>query len=179
MGWISIDRKIKENWVWNAEPKCRAAAWIDLIIKAHHEDESIPFNGHPLQLKRGQLLTSVRKLSKEWQWSKDKTLMFLRDLEKENMIIRDTQTVDATLITLVNYSDYQSPPDTHKDTHKDTKQYTDKDTHKDTHKDTDSPQSINKQYKQDKQENNIETATPIWGLPDWSDGDYEEISYEK
>lgn len=175
MGWIKIDRQITDNWVWKAEPFSRGQAWIDLIMKATHEDSSIPFNNHPLQLKRGQLVTSVRKLSKEWQWGKDKVLSFLRDLESENMILRDAQTVHATVLTIVKYDDFQSRTDNDKDNHRDNS----KDNGKDNHKDNDPPHSRTKEHKNIRTKEIKETATPIWGLPDWSDGDYEEISYEK
>lgn len=143
MGWIKIDRQITDNWVWTVDAFSRGQAWIDLIMRATHEDSTIPFNNHPLQLKRGQLVTSIRKLSKEWQWSKDKVLSFLRDLESENMILRDTQTVHATVLTIVNYGVFQNRSDNDKDNHQDKH----KDNDKDNHQDNDSPHSRTKEQK--------------------------------
>lgn len=136
-GWICLHRKIQDCDIWqDPEPYDRRSAWIDLLLSANHNDNSMLFDGHRIVVERGQFLTSVRKLSERWQWSKDRTLRYLRLLEELDMIHRESNA-RRTLITIVNYSNYQDMRDTDKDTDKDSY----KDTHKDTHKDTDTPQT--------------------------------------
>ena len=106
-GWISLHRKLQECDIWlDDEPFDRRSAWIDLLLSANHEDHSMIFDGHRIIVKRGQLITSVRKLSARWHWGKDKTLAYLRLLEELQMIERYADS-RKTLVTIVNYDIYQ------------------------------------------------------------------------
>lgn len=121
-GWICIHRKIRECDIWDYdEPFTRRDAWIDLLLLANHHDKDTIFDGKRITIKRGQYLTSVRKLSKEWHWGKDKTLKYLRLLEQCEMIIREADS-RRTLITIVNYSIYQDKNNDIADSSKDSKQ---------------------------------------------------------
>ena len=132
-GWIKLHRQIQDSAIWvSNEPFDRRSAWIDLLLSANHEDKEIVFDGKKRIIKRGQVLTSVRKLGPRWGWSKDRVLRFLRTMEDLNMVTRSA-TRSETLLTIVKYDDFQNGCDTHKDTYKDTD--------KDTHKDTDKPQT--------------------------------------
>ena len=91
------------------------SAWVDLLLLANHRDVEIIFEYNPMTVKRGQYLTSVRKLSARWGWSKNRTLKYLRLLESLGMIHRESNN-QRTLITIEKYSDYQDIRDTDKDT---------------------------------------------------------------
>lgn len=137
-GWISIHRKILECDIWaNNEPFDMRSAWIDLLLLANHEDVEIVFDYEPFTVKRGQFLTSVRKLGARWSWSKNRVLKYLRLLESLNMIERHSNN-QRTLITIVKYDIYQG--------HRDTDVYTGidtvVDTVVDTSMDTGMPQTI-------------------------------------
>lgn len=133
-GWICLHRQIQDCLIWlDDEPFDRRSAWIDLLLLANHEDKEILFDGKKVTIRRGQFLTSVRKLSERWGWSKDRTLRYLRLLEKLEMIHRESNA-RRTLLTIIKYENYQNLQDTHKDSNKDT--------YKDTHK----PQTTIKQY---------------------------------
>ena len=108
-GWIKIHRKLLEcDDIWDYdEPYTRRDAWIELLLLANHSDKSIIFDNHRIIVKRGQYLTSVRKLSARWQWGKHKTLNFLRLLEECEMIEKESDS-RRTLITIVNYGIYQA-----------------------------------------------------------------------
>lgn len=107
VGWISIHRKIRECVIWDTdEPFTRRDAWIDLLLLANHNDKEILFDGKKIVVKKGQYLTSVRKLAKEWHWGNAKTLSYLRLLEECEMITRNADS-RRTLITIVNYGVYQ------------------------------------------------------------------------
>lgn len=111
-GWIKVYRKLQECELW-LEDKAfdDRSAWIDLLISAGHRDTQIIFNGHPVKISRGQLLTSVRKLAARWKWGNQKTLDYLRLLEELGMIKKDSDNY-RTLITIENYEIYQGEENT-------------------------------------------------------------------
>lgn len=114
LGWIALHRKITENdllWDSSFEPFSRGQAWIDLIMLANHEGRDVVISFNKIHVDRGQHLTSVRKLGERWNWGNGKVLKFFRALEKEGMITRDT-TQGGTLLTIVNYSEYQDVKNT-------------------------------------------------------------------
>lgn len=111
-GFIKLHRKLQDCWIWEIDkPFDERSAWIDLLLSANHTDVKIPFNGELVLVERGQFITSVRKLSEKWKWNKDKVLKFLRLLESDKMIKRDSDKF-RTLITIENYDIYQDKEDT-------------------------------------------------------------------
>ena len=106
-GWIRLYRKLQECWVWeDKEPFDKRSAWIDLLLTANHADAKLLFNGELITVQRGQILTSVRKLSVKWKWSVNKVYRFLKLLESDKMLKKESNK-DRTLLTIVNYSVYQ------------------------------------------------------------------------
>lgn len=106
-GWIKLYRQIQESFIWcDDEPFCRRGAWIDLLLLVNHENKRVIFNGKFIEVKRGQRITSVRKLADRWGWSTKKTISFLNLLEDEKMIVRESDN-KKTLLTIVNYDFYQ------------------------------------------------------------------------
>ncbi len=111
-GFIKLHRKLQDCWIWEIDkPFDERSAWIDLLLSANHTDVKIPFNGGLVLVERGQFITSVRKLSGKWKWNKDRVLKFLRLLESDKMIKRDSDKF-RTLITIENYDIYQDKKDT-------------------------------------------------------------------
>lgn len=119
-GWILLHRKLQECEIWaNSQPFDMRSAWVDLLLLANHRDVEIVFDYKPMIVKRGQYLTSVRKLGARWSWSKNRTLKYLRMLESLNMITRESDN-QRTLVTIVKYEVYQDCRDTGVDTNMDT-----------------------------------------------------------
>lgn len=111
-GWIKTYRKIQDCWIWlDKEPFDKRSAWIDLLLTANHADKKILFNGELITIERGQILTSIRKLADKWKWSYDKVLRFLRLIESDGMIKKESDNF-RTLITIENYELYQDVPNT-------------------------------------------------------------------
>lgn len=111
-GWIKTYRKIQDCWIWlDREPFDKRSAWIDLLLTANHADKKILFNGELITIRRGQILTSVRKLSNRWGWSNDKTLRFLRLIESDGMLKKESDK-SRTLLTIENYEVYQDTANT-------------------------------------------------------------------
>ena len=111
MGWIKLHRKINECWIWEEKPFDKARAWIDLLLLANHSDKKLLFNGNVVTVKKGQYLTSIRKLSERWGWSYDKVSRFIKVLVSEDMLQKESDS-SRTLLTIVNYEVYQDVPNT-------------------------------------------------------------------
>ena len=105
-GWISVHRKLWDSWLWNDKPFSKGQAWIDLLMLANHTDDKTLIDGNLVDVKRGERITSLRKLSERWGWSITKTKKFFDTLQKEQMIVYKSDTKKTTY-TIVNYSDYQ------------------------------------------------------------------------
>ena len=151
-GWISIHRKIRECVIWDSdEPFTRRDAWIDLLLLANHRDKETIFDGEKITIRRGQYLTSVRKLAQECHWGKDKTLKYLKLLEECEMITRDADS-RRTLITIVNYCLYQDKSDDVADSNKDSEQTVNRHssaTNNNINNDNNKKEKINKKEKPD------------------------------
>lgn len=106
-GWIKLYRQLQDCWIWlDKEPFDKRSAWVDLLLTANHSDKKILFNGELITIKRGQILTSVRKLSVKWKWSVNKVYRFLKLLENDEMLQKESDK-DRTLLTIENYSIFQ------------------------------------------------------------------------
>ena len=116
-GWIKIHRKLQNNLIWTNSrmPFDYRSAWIDLLLLANHRDTEVVFDYEILVVKRGQLITSTRQLAERWKWGKDRVCKYLRLLETQKMITKNS-TTKRTLLTIVKYDDFQCDADTGKDT---------------------------------------------------------------
>jgi hypothetical protein len=110
MAFIKIDRDMFNHWIWNEKPFSKAQAWIDLIGLANHETKDFVQNGVLVHGKRGNVYRSKLWLAERWGWSRGKVDRFLSVLEKERMIHENRVrlgTTNGTVLTIVNYGDYQ------------------------------------------------------------------------
>lgn len=114
-GWISVHRKITENWIWEEKPFSKGQAWIDLLLMVNHQDNKTLIDGNLVIVNRGSRITSLRKLSEKWGWSRTKTKKFLELLEKDEMITFKSDS-KKTVYTIVNYNDYQDTSNNKNDT---------------------------------------------------------------
>ena len=106
-GWISLHRKILENPILNrSRTYSNFEAWIWLLIKANHKDNKFLLGTDLINVKKGDIVTSQKKLCKRFRWSNSKLRNFLKLLEKDQMITLET-TSKATYISICNYGTYQ------------------------------------------------------------------------
>tara|TARA_R110000751_G_scaffold76140_1_gene153183 strand:+ start:2953 stop:3612 length:660 start_codon:yes stop_codon:yes gene_type:complete len=103
-GWIKIDRRISEHWIYNDSWKFRN--WIDLILMVNHRDNKIEIDGTLFMCKRGETLRSIQTLSTRWRCSKSKVRRFLQLLQKDSMIELKNE-IKTTRITICKYDTYQ------------------------------------------------------------------------
>lgn len=110
-GWVSIYREVEEHWIWQEKPFSPGQAWVSIILLMNHKDKKFPFNGKLTMVKRGSKITSIRKLAERFGWSRSKVCKFLDMLEDDKMVVKNSDT-KKTLLTVVNYDNYQKPKDT-------------------------------------------------------------------
>lgn len=104
-GWIKINRKIADHWLWyDAE---RLKWWFDLLFMAAWEDKKVMHDSHMFVLKRGQIIASVSFLVERWERSKPTIIKFLNMLEEDDMIKREVIYRQTPIITICNYERYQ------------------------------------------------------------------------
>lgn len=115
-GYILLWRSLQDLWLWNIdEPYDSRSAWIDLLMMANHEDKKVPYGKGFVIVKRGQKLTSQRKLAEKWHWTRNRVKRYLNTLQNDGMIYADTTRGDTT-ITIVNYDSFQVSPTTNEAT---------------------------------------------------------------
>lgn len=108
-GWISLHRKFREHPLWEASyPKSKAEAWIDILLMARHkpEPEKKILGNEVVEYRRGEFITSQKKLMKQWGWSKSKLVAFLKLLQEEQMLNVSTDS-KKTRLSVINYDTYQ------------------------------------------------------------------------
>ena len=101
-----VNRAIFDDETFQSRPYSELCAWIYLIAKAAYGDREVDFGGGRVFLKRGQLVTTERRLAAEWGWTRDKVRRFLLKLTRtKNLTIE--RTARRTIITVENYGKYQ------------------------------------------------------------------------
>lgn len=106
-GYIKLYRSIMDHWLYlHSKPFCEVAAWIDLLMFVYRFDSKEPIQGQIQITKAGSRWTGYQELSDRWGWSKSKTRRFLKLLESDEMITLNSNT-NGTLVTIVNYGDFQ------------------------------------------------------------------------
>jgi len=108
LGYISVFRSIMDNPLYPHRRKfTKFEAWIDLLLRANYSDNRILEGNNFIEIKRGCLLTSELVLSKQWCWSRNEIRGFLKLLQADNMIEKNS-TSKFTIITICNYDFYQN-----------------------------------------------------------------------
>lgn len=88
----------------------RFRAWFWLVAHAAWKPTKHDARGHTIAVDRGQICAGREYLAKEWGWSPSAVERFLKRLETEQMIERQTGQM-KTVITICNYDKYQDVQD--------------------------------------------------------------------
>ena len=104
-GWIKLYRDILGHWVY--EDPLALKVWVTLLCMANHESRKILLNNETLDIRRGQLWTSIRKLSIVTGMTRKTVEIKLKLLQSDGMIFVDAKRGLGTLISVRNYGDYQ------------------------------------------------------------------------
>lgn len=103
-GFVKIHRKLLDNPI--SDKPNYLAVWLFLILEANHKDACIIFDNQKMTIKRGQCLTSIRKISKKFKLSLGSVHNILKYLISERMIERSGNN-RCSLVTIINYDLYQ------------------------------------------------------------------------
>lgn len=103
-GWIKIFRKL-QDWQWYSDSQM-VHLFIHLLLEANHEDRF--WKG--IQVKRGQLIYG-RKATSETLGISEQSLRTCIERLKSTNEITSKSTNRFSLVTIVNYEDYQSYDD--------------------------------------------------------------------
>ena len=143
-GYIKLYRELQKHWLWeNDKPFDKRSAWIDILMMANHTGKKFLLGQELIEIDRGQTVTSELKLMERWGWSKSKVRNFLQLLEKDSMIIKNSDTKKTTL-TVCNYSKWQDS-ETTEEPHRDQSE-TDAKPREDTNKNV---KNVNNEKKKD------------------------------
>lgn len=88
-GFIPLMRRFRDNPLWTEKRKfSRAEAWIDLLFRARYSEtpETIIDRGEQITLNEGDILTSIRSLSKDWRWSRTRVKNFISFLQQNGSL---------------------------------------------------------------------------------------------
>ena len=106
-GWIKMPRNIREHWLWWQPRKLQW--WMSLVMMAQTGNGYTQMVGNiQVELKRGQLAMSVRKLAQIFACSKNTVVLFLRSLRQEGMI-RMATAHKITIIQIEDFDQYCGP----------------------------------------------------------------------
>jgi hypothetical protein len=119
LGWVKLNRKIKDHWIWDKSEYFQA--FVAIIMECNHSDQKCLISGQLIDCKRGQKIYSLSTWAKVFGkgWTVQKVRTFFKLLESDSII--NTQGLQKTTrLTLINYSTYQGEQhtDEQKVTHK-------------------------------------------------------------
>lgn len=105
-GWFAMNRAMFDHPIFEAQP-LRVAAWAWMIATAAWKDTKQDAGGKIVTVKRGQLLTSYRQMSRATGVPMQPLRTLVSILKDQHAIKVDTNT-GRLLITICNYEKYQS-----------------------------------------------------------------------
>lgn len=110
-GWIVLSRKLFETDPDWSEPRIfsRFEAWIDVIQMTAFADHKKVVGGQIVELKRGEVLLSVRFLARRWGWSNGRITRWLKTGTATEHLRVQRRTADGNIYLLPKYDTYQSP----------------------------------------------------------------------
>lgn len=105
-GFIALHRSLQDHWIWTDKPFAWGQAWVDMLMLANHKDNLMVIDGSLTTVKRGEHITSLRKLGEKWGWSTTKVKNFLNTLTEQKMVTYESNS-KKTVYKIVNYDAWQ------------------------------------------------------------------------
>ena len=107
-GWIKLHRKIFDNPILTrSRIFSDLEAWIWILTNVNHDKAQVLIGADVMEVKRGEMITSQKKLCSTFRWGNSKLSNFLKRLYKCEMILIKT-TTKLTQLTVIKYDTYQS-----------------------------------------------------------------------
>jgi hypothetical protein len=105
-GFIALHRKITKNEFYFSERFTKMQAWVDLLILANHQPNTLYIRGIEVHIDRGQLCWAKISLAERWKWNRRTVNSFISTLQNRKMIHSNSTSL-TTIITILNYDEYQ------------------------------------------------------------------------
>ena len=112
-GYIRLARKLKEGPIWSQPHLLRL--WIYLLLEVRWDDKPLEKGG--VTIGRGQVLKSFRRIAEENEWTENQAIKRWSTSRVKRMLdwlsgngaisLRGTEL--GTLLTVLNFNDYQDP----------------------------------------------------------------------
>ena len=122
-GWFPSHRRMYAADSWLAptpsDPSNRRDAWCDLLQMAAFRDRQT--SDPSVNLKRGELVVSLRTLAKRWCWHYSTVRRFLEELKTRSAIATVSETALGTVYSVVNYDRYAVSDDGERNTERNSK----------------------------------------------------------
>ena len=112
-GWISLYRSIQKHWIWNDEKFLKW--WLIILFDVNHSENKINLGYNIYQINKGQSANSLRTWSNLFNTNTKSVTKFFILLEKDGMITKEIigkGKQSTTLVTVVNYANYQGKNET-------------------------------------------------------------------
>lgn len=107
-GYIKLHRSILDNTIFKCKPFSKGQAWITLLLLTNHKEGYINVkNGELIKIERGECGYSELALADLFGWSRGKVKRFLELLKSEKMIHQKI-VANRTIISIINYDNYQN-----------------------------------------------------------------------
>ena len=107
MNAVVISSELFDSWIWGDAVKFQW--WLKLLMLACTEAGSARiWNGKSIECNRGDVVTSLSSLAKEFKTSKDNARNFINQLSRSGMTTHTFYTT-FTLITISNFDSYVPP----------------------------------------------------------------------
>lgn len=107
-GYYCMHRGWMDHDLFRDETYSKAQAWERIIAMCAFKDMKLKFRNGLHDLKRGQCVITLRVFAEKIGWTVAKLRRFLKKLIEHRMILTESGE-DGTVITVLNYSRYQTP----------------------------------------------------------------------
>jgi hypothetical protein len=105
-GWIKLYRKLTEKSFYRKDSEA-VHLWIHILFSANHKEQQETLGGKRIICQPGQFTTGRKQLSKDTGINESKVFRLLQKFEKIECQIEQQTTNTNTLITVLNWNDYQ------------------------------------------------------------------------
>ena len=106
-GWIKIHRTITNHWLYTEKRTfSKFEAWHDILLMVNFTNAKAMIKGKLYDVKRGQSIMSLDSWGHRWNWDKSKVRRFMNALQKDNMIVLQSDNI-TTRLTVCKYETYQ------------------------------------------------------------------------
>lgn len=111
-GFVKLHKKILRSDLWKQSPPFFKLAILCLLKASGNDFEYyVRETNEYVPLKRGQFISSTRKLGEEIKLNKDATQRGLKNLEKIKFIARSPRHRKYSIFTIINYSKHNPNKD--------------------------------------------------------------------